>query len=187
LYLASLDSPDARLYVEFDIELSKGYREAEPADSLAVDVIPVDAIFTPIRKVNFTVEPVHIGQESSRERMHLEVWTDGTISPQEAVSQSAQILIEQLSPFASFTRVALVEPEKETISQSIPSEIYNMPVEQLNLSVRTLNCLRRGNITTVGEVMTKGQKELMSLRNFGQKSMQELKERFEALGLTLAP
>ena len=187
LYLASLDSPDARLYVEFDIELSKGYREAEPADSLAVDVIPVDAIFTPIRKVNFTVEPVHIGQESSRERMHLEVWTDGTISPQEAVSQSAQILIEQLSPFASFTRVALVEPEKEPISQSIPSEIYNMPVEQLNLSVRTLNCLRRGNITTVGEVMTKGQKELMSLRNFGQKSMQELKERFEALGLTLAP
>jgi DNA-directed RNA polymerase subunit alpha len=187
LYLASLDSPDAKLYAEFDVELSKGYREAEPTDSLAVGVIPVDAIFTPIRKVNFTVEPVHIGQESSRERMNLEVWTDGTISPQEAVSQSAQILIEQFSPFASFTRVALIEPEKEAVSQSIPSEIYNMPVEQLNLSVRTLNCLRRGNITTVGEVMTKGQKELMSLRNFGQKSMQELKERFEALGLTLAP
>ncbi|MDZ4230944.1 MAG: DNA-directed RNA polymerase subunit alpha, partial [Dehalococcoidales bacterium] len=91
LYLATLDSAEARLYVELDVELASGYREAESSENMAVGVIPVDAIFTPTRKVNFTVEPVHVGQETSRERMYLEVWTDGTISPVTALSRSAEI------------------------------------------------------------------------------------------------
>ncbi len=186
LYLATLDSPEAKLYVEFDVELSKGYREAESSDNLLVGVIPVDAIFTPTRKVNFTVEPVHIGQETSRERLCLEVWTDGTISPADAVSSSAQILTEQLAPFANYTRMSGLEEVTEPSRLSIPEELYNMPVEQMNLSVRTLNCLRRGGIATVGELIAKEEKELMALRNFGQKSKREIEEHLEGLGLSLA-
>ena len=187
LYLATLDSPEARLYVEFDVELSKGYKEAESTDNLSIGVIPVDAIFSPVRKVNFIVEPIYIGQETSRERLYLEVWTDGTISPTDAISQSAEILTEQLSPFVNYAWLSQVETEEEPSSLAIPEELYNMPVEQLNLSVRTINCLRRGGIATVGELANKEEKDLMALRNFGQKSNQEIKDRLEGLGLSLAP
>lgn len=186
LYLATLDSPEARLYVELDVELSKGYRQAESTDNLAIGVIPVDAIFSPIRKVNFTVEPIYIGQEASRERLYLEVWTDGTISPADAVSQSAQILTEQLSPFLNYAFQPQAKAETEPSRLSMPEELYNMPVEQLSLSVRTMNCLRRGGIATVGELASKEEKDLMALRNFGQKSKQEIIDRLSALGLTLA-
>ena len=185
LHLATLDSPDARLYIELDVELSKGYQEAESSGNLPVGVIPVDAIFCPIRKVNFTIEPMRTGQEIGHERLCLEVWTDGTISPGDAVTHSADILLEQLSLFVNYSRVAGTKEEPSRLD--IPTETYNMPVEQLNLSVRTLNCLRRGGITTVGEVMSRGEKELMSLRNFGQKSKQELEERLKEMGLSLTP
>lgn len=187
LYLATLDSPEARLYVEFDVELGTGYKEAESSDNLPIGTIPVDSIFTPIRKVNFTVEPIHIGQEISRERLSLEIWTDGTISPGDALSQSADILIKQLSPFPEYAKVSQIEMEKKAFRLSIPEEQYNMPVEQLDLSVRTINCLRRANIATVGELISKEEKELLRLRNFGQKSLQEIKERLKALGLSLVP
>ncbi len=187
LYLATLDSPEARLYVEFDVELAEGYRLAESDDNLSVGTIPVDAIFTPVRNVNFTVEPTHIGRETSRERLYLEVWTDGTMSPVDAISLSASILVEQLSVFVDYAKVSQIEEEKEFVRLSIPKEKYNMPVDQLTLSVRTMNCLRRGGITTVGEVITKGEKELLLLRNFGQKSMREIEERLEALGLSFIP
>jgi len=187
LYLATLDSPEAKLYVEFDVELGAGYREAKSSDNLPIGAIPVDALFTPIRKINFTVEPTHISRETSHERLELEIWTDGTISPVEAISQSAKILTEQLAPFIDYARVSRIEEEKQLVRASIPDEKYNMPVEQLELSVRTMNCLRRGGITTVGELISKEEKELLSLHNFGQKSMQEVKERLEALGLSFTP
>jgi DNA-directed RNA polymerase subunit alpha len=187
LYLATLDSPEAKLSIEFDVELGAGYREAESSDNLPIGTIPIDAVFTPIRKVNFTVEPTHISRETSHERLELEIWTDGTISPAEAISQSARILDEQLAPFIDYARVSRIEAEKQLVRASIPDEKYNMPVEQLELSVRTMNCLRRGGITTVGELISKGEKELLSLHNFGQKSMQEIKERLEALELSLTP
>ena len=187
LYLATLDSPEARLYVEFNVELAVGYKEAESSENLPVGVIPLDAIFTPTRKVNFTIEPIHIGREIIRERLILEVWTDGTIPPVDAISRGADILIKQLSPFADYLAVSQMEEEKQLIRLSIPDEKYNMPVEQLDLSVRTMNCLRRANIATVGELIGKGEKELLGLRNFGQKSLQELKERLEELGLSLTP
>jgi len=187
LYLATLDSPDARLYVEFDVEVAEGYRQAKSSDNLPVGTIPVDAIFTPIRKVNFSVEPTHVGQESSHEQLYLEVWTDGTISPVDAISRSAAILVEQLTPFVNYARVSLLKEEKELIGISIPEEKYNMPVEQLTLSVRTMNCLRRGGITTVGQIISTGEKGLLGLRNFGQKSKQEIEERLNELGLSLTP
>jgi len=187
LYLATLDAPEAKLYAEFDVELGEGYREAESGDDLLIGTIPIDAIFTPIRKINFTVEPTHVGEEMNQERLELEVWTDGTITPADAVSQSAKILSEQLASFIDYSRISRLEVEKESIRASIPDETYNMPVEQLDLSVRTMNCLRRGGITTVGELISKGEKELLALHNFGQKSRHEVEERLQSLGLSISP
>ena len=184
-YLATLNSSEAKLYVELDVEIGSGFRQAEAADNLPVGVIPVDAIFTPTRKVNYLVEPMHIGREVGLERLYLEVWTDGTIEPINALSQSAGMLEELLVPFVGFGKVTEAPPEKVVADSSIPEELYNMPVEQLNLSVRTMNCLRRGNIQTVGEVINKGERGLMTLRNFGVKSLQELADRLGELGLPL--
>ena len=185
LHLATLNSSDAKLYVEFDVEISVGFQQAEAADNLPAGVIPIDAIFTPTRKVNFIIEPVHVGQETSLERLYLEIWTDGTMQPADAISQSARTLEELLAPFANFGKIIEVREEKEAKGLSIPDELYNMPVEQLNLSVRTMNCLRRGNLSTVGQVVTKGEKGLMTLRNFGIKSLQELEERLSELHISL--
>ena len=184
-YLATLNSADAKLYVEFDVEMGTGFRQADTAENSSVGVIPIDAIFTPTRKVNYMIEPVHVGQETSMERLYLEIWTDGTIDPAEALSMSARLLSESLAPFSNFGQVTETKAEKETAELGISQELYNMPVEQLNLSVRTMNCLRRGNITTVGEIVARGEKGLMTLRNFGIKSLQELDERLSELGLSL--
>jgi DNA-directed RNA polymerase subunit alpha len=185
LHLATLDSKESKLYVEMDVELSKGYREAEAGGNMSPGVIPIDAIFTPVRKVNYTIAPMSTGEEVGYESLSLELWTDGTISPTDAVTRGAELVLEQVAAFANTNRVAKVSEELPG-QQTVSTEIYNMPVEQLNLSVRTLNCLRRGGITTLGEVISRGQKELMSLRNFGQKSKLELEERLGELGLSLA-
>lgn len=184
-YLATLDSPEAKLNVELNAELGEGYRQADTNANLPIGVIPVDAIFTPMRKVNYTIEPMHVGRETSRERLYLEVWTDGTISPVDAVSHAADLLVQQLTPFVNLAQVSQTHVEKKTIATTIPDEKFNMPVEELDLSVRTMNSLRRGGITTVGELVFKGEKDLLSLRNFGQKSRQEVEERLKSLGLNL--
>jgi DNA-directed RNA polymerase subunit alpha len=187
LCLITVTSPKARLYVELDVELGTGFRSAEATDNTPVGTIPVDAIFTPIRKVNYTVEPTHLGRETSRERLTLDVWTDGTMVPVDAMSRAAGILIEQFTPFVEYVRISQMKAEERAIRLSIPDEKFNMPVEQLDLSVRTMNCLRRSNITTVGELIGKGAKELMKLRNFGQKSYQEIEDRLSTIGLSLTP
>jgi DNA-directed RNA polymerase subunit alpha len=187
LCLITLNSSKARLYVEMDVELGAGFRPAESTDNMPVGTIPVDAIFTPIRKVNYKVEPMHFGRETSRERLHIDVWTDGTTVPIDAVSRAANILIEQLMPFVEYVKISQMKDEERLIRLSIPDEKYNMPVEQLDLSVRTMNCLRRSSITTVGELIAKGPKELLKLRNFGQKSYQEIEDRLSKIGLSLNP
>jgi len=186
LCLITMDSPEAKLYVEFDVELGEGYRTAKSQDNMPVGTIPVDAIFTPIRKVNYTIEPIHVGQETSRSRLVLEVWTDGTISPIDAISQSAGILMEQLSPFVEYVKVSQMKVEEKLLRLSIPDEKFNMPVEQLDLSVRTMNCLRRSSINTIGELISKKSKDLLKLRNFGQKSFREIEEKLKEIELSLA-
>ncbi|MGB2814018.1 MAG: DNA-directed RNA polymerase subunit alpha [Dehalococcoidales bacterium] len=183
--LVTLNSPEARLYVEFDIELGEGYRTAESNDAMPVGTIPVDAIFSPMRKVNFSIESVHAGRETSHERLILEVWTDGTTTPVDAISRAAGILIGQLNPFAEYVKVSQLKAEEQLIRLSIPDEKYNMPMEQLDLSVRTMNCLRRGGVATVGELISKKAKDLLQLRNFGQKSFHEIEDRLKELGLSL--
>ncbi len=185
--LITLDSPEAKLYVEFDIELGEGYRTAESSEGMPVGTIPVDAVFSPTRKVNFNTEPVHVGRETSHERLVLDIWTDGTTTPVDAISRAAGILVEQLSPFVDYVKVSQMKAEEQLIRLSIPDEKYNMPVEQLDLSVRTMNCLRRGGITTVGELISKKPKDLLQLRNFGQKSFHEIEDKLKELGLSLSP
>lgn len=187
LGLITLNNPKSKLYVELDVELGTGFRPAESTDGTPVGTIPVDAIFTPIRKVNYTVEPTHIGRETSRERLVLDIWTDGTTTPVDAMSRAAEILIEQVTPFQEYVKISQMKAEERLIRMAIPDEKYNMPVEQLDLSVRTMNCLRRSNITTVGELIGKGTKELLKLRNFGQKSYQEIEDRLARIGLSLEP
>ena len=184
-YLATMDSSKARLNIELNVEIGEGYRQADTNANLPIGVIPVDAIFTPMRKVNYTIEPMHVGRETSRERMFLEVWSDGTISPVDAVSRSADLLVQQLMPFVNLVQVSQIRVEQKVAPAAISDEKLNMPVEELDLSVRTMNSLRRGGITTVGELVSKGEKDLLSLRNFGQKSRQEVEEKLKTLGLNL--
>ncbi len=184
LYLATLDSPGTGLYIEFDVELGIGYKTAESSDNLPAGTIPVDAIFAPVRQVNFTVESAHAGQETSRERLYLEVWTNGTIAPADAISNSANILIKQMMPFVDYSRVSQIAEEKEALRAAISDDVYNMPVEQLNLSVRAMNCLRRSGINMVGELISTDINDLMSLRNFGLKSKREIDEKLGSLGLS---
>ncbi|OGN99651.1 MAG: DNA-directed RNA polymerase subunit alpha [Chloroflexi bacterium RBG_13_52_12] len=187
LCLITLNNARSRLYVEMDVEIGTGFRVAESSDSMPVGTIPVDAIFTPIRKVNYVVEPSHLGRETSRERLSIDIWTDGTTLPVDAISHAASILIEQFTPFVEYVKISQMKDEERLIRLSIPDEKYNMPVEQLDLSVRTMNCLRRSNIATVGELIGKGTKELLKLRNFGQKSFQEIEDRLTTIGLSLNP
>jgi len=181
LHLATLDSAEAKLNVELHVEMGKGYVPAGSSDGLPLEFIPVDAIFTPTRKVNYTVEKTRVEQVSNYDRLIIEIWTDGVVTPEEALSQAARILVEQLHPFLDLDK-ATDESEK-ALPPSVSPEQYEMSVEQLGLSVRTLNALRRSNITKVGELLEKSTEDLLALRSFGQKSLEEVAERLDSLGL----
>ena len=183
LYLATLSGKGANLSVEMDVELGMGYQTAGGGVNMPIGTIMMDAIFTPVRKVNFTTEPLHLGRETSQERLTVEVWTDGTMTPARAISRGAAILVEHLKPVVDFCRVSDAD-EKKAMRAFIPEDIYNMPVEQLDLSVRAMNCLRRSGINTVGELVSLDEKELLALRNFGQKSRQEVEEKLADLGVS---
>jgi DNA-directed RNA polymerase subunit alpha len=175
LYLASLDSPQAKLSVELNVELGKGYMPAKSADGLPVGALPVDAIFTPVQKVNFSVESIKPGEEGSPEKLILEIWTDATIFPWEALSQSAIILINQFSSFRD-----LEVPMAKTVP--ILPEQYDTPLEELNLSTRSRNSLKRAGILTLGQLIEKGGEGLPPLPGLGAKSRTEVEELMEKLG-----
>ena len=199
LHLATLDGAGARLNAEFHAQLKRGYEPATEVEGMPIGVIPVDAIFSPVRKVNFHVEKVRVGQSTNFDRMVLEVWTDGTASPVEAVGKAANILIEQ---FALFSAMAgdgasplLAPVAAPATSLPIAPERYHAPIETLDLSVRAYNCLRRSGLMTVGQVLERTEDELLKLRNFGRKSYDELRDRLiehhyidgEADGLVIVP
>lgn len=177
LHLATLDSADAKLDVEFYVEQGKGYKEAKADDSLPIGVLPLDAIFTPIRRVNFTVEKARVGQVSNYDRLILEVWTDGTISPREALTESARILTEQFSVFSDLAKPLVIEAKAGP---------YDVPIEQLGLSSRTLNCLKRSKVTNVGQLLEKSREELEAMKGFGRRSLEEVWDRLEARGFKVA-
>lgn len=185
LYLATLDSEEAKLYAEFNVVLGRGYEPANHSDGLPIGVIPIDAIFTPVHKVNYLIEPTRIGPYTGYEKLILDVWTDGTISPVEAVSQSAEILREQFSFFTSLVLAPSMEIEVGSPDLSISAEQYDLPLEQLGLPPRVFNCLRRNKIDKVGELLEKSVQDLLSLKKLGQKSLDEVQKRLGELGLSL--
>lgn len=183
LYLATIDNDQGRLTVELNVERGTGYVPAGAANGLPIGVIPVDAIFTPVRKVNYAVQHTRVGQMTNFDRLVLEVWTDGTLSGVEAISQSADILMNYLDLFRVLGRPAMPSTERGLGSGSVLApDRYNTPIEDLNLSVRAYNCLKRSGLMTVGQVLEKSEDELLSLRNFGRKSYDELKDRLIELG-----
>ena len=183
LYLATLDSSEARLYVEFNVELGSGYLPAKSAEGLPMGALPVDAIFSPVRKVNFSEEPIMPGQEQSPERLILEVWTDGTISPREALNQSAEILINQFSPFKEF-EVSIAE-QAPIATGLVTPDLYNAPVDELNVSARPYNSLRRSGVFTVGQLLERSQGGLPVLPGLGAKSRDEVEAALEKLGFPI--
>jgi DNA-directed RNA polymerase subunit alpha len=177
LYIATLDNDDARLEMELVVETGKGYVPADSKEDQPIGVIPVDAIYTPVQKVNYTVEHTRVGQITNYDKIVLEIWTDGTITPDEALRQSADILVRHFTQLANY-RAVLIEPEKAPLSSMpIPPKIYETPIEELDLSVRAYNCLKRSNITKVGQVLSMNEDDLLGVRNFGEKSLQELREK----------
>lgn len=190
LHLATLDAGKARLNVEFHAELGKGYVPAGSVEGLPIGVIPVDAVFTPVRKVNYRVEKTRVGQSTDFDRLVLEVWTDGTLSPVDAVGQSADILMDQFALFSQMGRPEIAISHGGGSAAGATSvggllmapDRYNTPIEDLALSVRAYNCLKRSGLMTVGQVLEKTEDELLALRNFGRKSYDELRDRLIELG-----
>jgi DNA-directed RNA polymerase subunit alpha len=182
LHLATMDSTEGELRVEFNVEQGHGYVPAGESDGLPIGVIPMDAIFTPVRRVNYKVERTRVGQISNYDRLVLEVWTDGTIGGVEAISQSADILLEQLSLFSQVGKPAPPVVERGLGAGTVLTpDRYNTAIEDLSLSVRAYNCLKRSGLMTVGQVLEKSEDELLALRNFGRKSYEELKSRLREL------
>jgi len=185
LHLATLDSDTAHLSMEFNVEQGVGYQVAAQADGTSnppVGVLPVDAVFSPVRKVNYNVERTRVGQVTDYERLIMEVWTDGTIRAVEAIQQAAENLVDHFFLFSNINKVA--EEGIERVPLVVSPEIYQTPIEKLELSPRTLNCLKRSHISKVGEVLDMSDDELLKIRNFGEKSLDELKEKLVEHGVT---
>ena len=182
LYLVTLDSPDATLSVELNVEQGQGYNPATQGDGLPIGVLSVDAIFSPIRKVNYVIERTRVGQVTDFERLVLEVWTDLSITPTEAVKSAADILVNHFFLFSNVNRIAEEGGELGS-GRAIAPELYQTLIEDLKLSRRTLNCLKRGRILKVGELLETPDSDLVKIRNFGEKSLQEVHEKLKALGM----
>jgi DNA-directed RNA polymerase subunit alpha len=185
LYLFMVDSEEAFLEIEMTAEAGRGYSPAEERGRLPIGELPVDALYSPIQRVSYHVEQTRVGQMADYDRIIMEIWTDGTIKPEEALAQSAQIMVQHLRPVAGISEESLLPVEVEEEEESIPNELYDTPIEQLDLSVRVFNSLKRTGITRVGELLDmldKGEETMLAIRNFGEKSLQELKAQLYAKG-----
>jgi DNA-directed RNA polymerase subunit alpha len=187
LYLFTVDDSKADLDIEMTVERGRGYSPADDRiGKLPIGELPVDAIFSPVRRVNWTVGSARVGQSTNYDSLRLEIWTDGTISPEKALSSAAKLLIEQFRHLAGVSEESLALREDEfTESGRLTSEMIETPIENLDLSVRVFNSLKRTGITTVGEVLElleKGEEAMMSIRNFGEKSLEELRQKMREKG-----
>jgi DNA-directed RNA polymerase subunit alpha len=178
--LATLSSKDAKLSMEIGVEMGRGYVMADKQRNIEhmIGLIPLDSIFSPIRKVNFTVDDTRVGQSVDFDRLTIEIETNGSISPDESLSTAARLMQDQLDLFVSFTNRA------EPLPEAPPNE-WDIPVETLNLSVRSFNCLKRAGISKVSELLDLTEDEIMKMRNFGKKSLDEIKQVLNERGLSL--
>lgn len=189
MHIATLGE-DAKLYMEIVIDRGRGYVSAEKNKSYMpgapIGVIAVDSIYTPVLKVNYTVENTRVGQITDYDKLTLEVWTDGTISAKEAVSLAAKLLTEHLNLFVELseeTSVVEIMAEKDDKGKE---KVLEMTIEELDLSVRSFNCLKRAGINTVNDLIEKSEEEMMKVRNLGKKSFEEVKGKLNSLGYELS-
>jgi DNA-directed RNA polymerase subunit alpha len=187
LYLFTVDANETSLEIELTAERGRGYSPAdERSGSLPISELPVDAIFTPIRRVNWESGSARVGQSTNYDRLVMEIWTDGTVGPEEGLSDGAKIMIEHLRHLAGVSEESLtIIATEEEESSRLTSEMIETPIENLDLSVRVFNSLKRTGITTVGEVLElleKGDEAVMSIRNFGEKSLDELRTKMSEKG-----
>ena len=187
LYLFTVDDNSANLEIEMTVERGRGYSPADDRSGrLPIGELPVDAIYGPVRRVNWEVGYARVGQSTNYDKLVLDIWTDGTIGPEDALSASARILIDHLRHLAGISEesLAIISEEMEEGSR-LTSEMIETPIENLDLSVRVFNSLKRTGITTVGEVLElleKGEEAVMSIRNFGEKSLDELRQKMREKG-----
>ncbi len=181
VYICTLDNADAHLDMELYVEIGKGYVPAETKEGQPIGQIPVDAIFTPVQKVNYVVENTRVGQMTNYDKITLQVWTDGAITPDEALRQASQVLVQHFQMIADHSEPTTVDTPIPALPGAptpylIPQKIYDTPIEELDLSVRAYNCLKRSGITKVGQALTMTEDDLLAVRNFGEKSLNELKD-----------
>jgi DNA-directed RNA polymerase subunit alpha len=186
LHIATLNE-EARLYMEINIDKGRGYVSAEKnkENNQIIGVIPVDSIYTPVKRVNYTVEDTRVGQVTDYDKLTFEIWTNGTIKPDEALSLGAKVLIEHLKLFMTLTDHVsdvsiMVEKEEDK-----KEKVLDMTIEELDLSVRSYNCLKRAGINTVEELTQRTVEDMMKVRNLGKKSLEEVEQKLAALGLGL--
>jgi DNA-directed RNA polymerase subunit alpha len=187
LYLFTVDANEASLEIEMTAERGRGYSPAdERGGRLPIGELPMDAIFSPVKRINWEAGYARVGQSTNYDRLLMEIWTDGTIGPEDALSTSAKIMIEHLRHLAGVSEESLtVIAQEEEESSRLTSEMIETPIENLDLSVRVFNSLKRTGITTVGEVLElldKGDEAVMSIRNFGEKSLDELRSKMSEKG-----
>lgn len=183
LHIATLDSGDARLEMELKVERGVGYLPSEGREAVPLGEIPVDAVFTPIKRVNYSVESTRVGARTDLDRLLIELETDGTVSPTSALVQAATILIDQFALFQELQQPQRRQDKQGLSAGPVPSRIFDMPIEALELSQRTYNCLKRSQVTKVGQILQMSENELLSLRNFGHKSLVELRDKLRERGV----
>ncbi len=187
LQMFTVDDPKTRLEIDMTVERGRGYSPSnERLGRLPIGELPVDAIFSPVKRVNWTVASARVGQSTNFDRLLLEIWTDGTITPELSLSTASRILIDHLRYVSGISDETLVvTSEKEVAGSRLTSEAAETPIENLDLSVRVFNSLKRTGITTVGDVLElleKGEEAVMSIRNFGEKSLEELRQKMQEKG-----
>lgn len=186
-HIATLNE-DAHLQMTLTVDSGRGYVSADKNKypNMPIGVIPIDSIFTPIKKVNYSVSDTRVGQITDYDKLALEVWTDGSVQPDEAISLAAKILTEHLTLFVGLTEqvttIAFTDQEDDK-----KEKVLEMTIEELDLSVRAYNCLKRAGINTISELVQRNQEDMMKVRNLGRKSLEEVEQKLEALGLSLRP
>ena len=185
LHIATLNE-EAHLQMQLTLERGRGYVSADKnkTASMPIGVIPIDSIFTPVKKVNYIVEDTRVGQITDYDKLTLEIWTNGTLKPEEAISSAAKILTEHLTLFISLTDrvmpVSMVQPEEDK-----KDKVLEMTIEELDLSVRAYNCLKRAGIHSVRQLVEYRESDLLNIKNFGAKSIEEVKDKLTSMGLSL--
>jgi DNA-directed RNA polymerase subunit alpha len=183
LVLLTLDSDEGSIEMDLTVEAGVGYQPAEHTEDIAIGVIPVDAIFSPVRRVNFSIENTRVGQMTNYDKLTLEIETDGTTTPQSALAQASGILVREFSRFAEIGRPVGIGEE---LNVAPSANLLDAPIEELDLPMRAYNSLKRNNITKVGQLLALDDDELLRMRNFGRKSLDEMKERLALRGF-IAP